>query len=67
MKTLTKEQINKLKEVCQPVSEFLQKNFHPHVQIVVDCNSAEILEGYARVKFEYIGRDEGWEYIGVSD
>jgi hypothetical protein len=46
---LSKEQLEELKEVSQPLMKFLAKNFHPHVKVIVDSTDAEILEGSARV------------------
>jgi len=37
--------IEKLREVCRPVIDYLQKNYTPHCKIIIDWNSAEVLEG----------------------
>lgn len=31
--------------VVRPVIEYLAKNHHPHMKIVIDATSAELLEG----------------------
>ena len=40
----TKEQIEEFEEVVKPVSEWIRKNTHPHVEVVIDCNSAKLSE-----------------------
>jgi hypothetical protein len=32
-------------ELVIPLIEYLNDNYHPHAQIIIDCNSAEIVEG----------------------
>ena len=41
---LTEEQIKEFEEKVKPLMEWLGKNFHPHVKVVVDYSDAEILE-----------------------
>jgi len=41
------------KEVVKPVMEYLAKNKHPHMSIVIDATSAELLE-----VVEYVVTDE---------
>lgn len=50
--TLTPEQIEELKQVSKPLVRWLQQNCHPHVTVIVDCKSLEIVEGLATVKYE---------------
>ena len=40
------------RELAKPVVEFLQKNFHPHARVIIDCTSAEIVEGVCGELFE---------------
>lgn len=47
---LSKEQIKQLEEVSKPLMKFLAENFHPHVKVIVESNSAEFIEGQATVK-----------------
>ena len=35
----------KLKEVAKPLVDYIRKNYHPHVTVIVDCMHAEVLEG----------------------
>lgn len=42
---IDKEKQKEFEMVAKPLIEFLRKNFHPHVTVVVDCCSAELLEG----------------------
>jgi len=54
---LTKEQIADLEEAAKPLVKYLCDNHHPHMTVVVDCGSAEIMEGKARVKIEEFIKD----------
>ena len=49
---LTKEQIEELERVSEPLIKFLcnPEIFHPHMKVIVDCGGAEILEGKASIK-----------------
>lgn len=48
---LTKEQIEKFKKAAEPLIEFLNsEDFHPHVKVIVDCDSAEFLESSVKIK-----------------
>lgn len=50
---MEKEQLQKrFRELAQPLVEFLQKNYHPHAKIIIDCSSAEIVEGVIGEPFE---------------
>ncbi len=50
---MNKEQLQKqFRELAQPLVEFLQKNYHPHAKIIIDCTSAEIVEGLVGEPFE---------------
>jgi len=42
---IDKEKQKEFEMVAKPLIEFLRKNFHPHVTVLVDCCSAELLEG----------------------
>jgi hypothetical protein len=43
---LTQEQIEEFRKVVNPIIEYLNKDiFHPHVKIIIDCTSAELVEG----------------------
>jgi len=54
---LTKEQIEELEIVSKPLMKFLSDNFHPHVKVIVESNSAEILEASATVKCDEFIKD----------
>ena len=42
-------------ELTKPIIHFINKNFHPHTQIVIDSTSAQVLEGImSYCNFEYI-------------
>lgn len=44
-----------LKEVARPLVEYIRKNYHPHVTVIVDSMHAEVLEGVAVAKYEWEG------------
>ena len=37
--------VEKLREICRPVIEYLHQKGCPHDRVIVDWNSAELLEG----------------------
>lgn len=41
-----------LKEAAKPLVDYIRKNYHPHVTVIVDCMHAEVLEGVEVAKFE---------------
>ena len=50
---MNKEKIHEeFRELAKPMVEFLQKNFHPHAKVIIDCTSAEIVEGIIGEPFE---------------
>jgi hypothetical protein len=46
------EKFEELKALLVPVMEWLSKNAHPHVKIVVDSECSEVMEGLAAVQRE---------------
>jgi len=40
--------------LCKPLNEWLQKNFDPHTKIIIENNSAEIVQGVVKVPFEVL-------------
>jgi ribosomal protein L30E len=44
---LTQEQVSEFEKASKPMMEFLGKNFHPHVTVIIDNGRAEILESKA--------------------
>lgn len=42
---LTEQQRREFQDVTRPVIEWLNKNCHPHVSVVIDPTSAELSEG----------------------
>jgi len=49
---MTEQQREQLEKVSRPVMEFLSDNFHPHVKVIIDYSSAELLESSVRVVTE---------------
>lgn len=48
---LSKEQIKAFEAAARPLIEFLNSDgLHPHLGVIVDGTSAEIVEGLARVQ-----------------
>ena len=43
------EKMKELSELSKPLIDWINANYHPHVKIIVDCNSAEVVEGILRV------------------
>ena len=41
--------------LTEPLVEYLRKNYHPHARIIIDFDSAEIVEGVQGEHFEYFG------------
>jgi hypothetical protein len=44
--------MDEFKALCKPLNEWLQKNYHPHTKIIIETDSAEIVEGTMAVPFE---------------
>lgn len=52
---LKKEQTDEMLEAAKPLIKWLNDNCHPHTKIIVEADSAELVEGVASVKTdEYI-------------
>ena len=47
-----KEQVNKFEELAKPLMEYLHKNFHPHAQIIINWDGAEVVEGKIGVPYK---------------
>ena len=45
------------RNAAAPLVEFLNENCHPHVNVIVDCGSAELLEGFCRAVIEEYIKD----------
>lgn len=44
--SLTNEQKRKeFERVAKPVIKFINNYYHPHTKVIIDCDSAEVLEG----------------------
>ncbi len=46
---LTKEEQVKFEEAVRPLMKHLAENYHPHVTVIVEGGSAEILESSVRI------------------
>jgi len=50
-----RQQMDELNALSKPLNEWLQKNFDPHTKIIIENNSAEIVQGVMKVPFEVAG------------
>ena len=55
--TLTREQQDQLLAAARPLIQWINETCHPHVQVVVDCDSARLTEDVARVKTDEFIKD----------
>ena len=46
---LTEEQREKFREAVKPLVEFLNNNCHPHVRVIIDDSTAELVEGICHI------------------
>jgi hypothetical protein len=42
---IAEKQREGFKEACKPLMKFLCENYYPHVKVIIDGNTAELLEG----------------------
>ena len=54
---LNEQQREAFEAVTRPVIEWLNKNCHPHVHVVIDQTSAELAEGVAAINTNDYLRD----------
>jgi hypothetical protein len=57
MAILNSRQTKEMEEAAKPLIKWLNENCHPHVVVIVDPGSAELLEGIARIKCEEFIKD----------
>lgn len=51
---MEKEKLTKeFRELSEPLVKFLRKNYHPRARIIIDCESAEVVEGDMAEQFNY--------------
>lgn len=46
-----KEKIKEFEELAKPLMEYLHNNFHPHAQIIINWDGAEVVEGKIGVPY----------------
>lgn len=56
-KMSNEEKRPEFEKVVKPVIEFINNYYHPHVKIIIDCGSAEIVEGEMTMKTEEFWKD----------
>jgi hypothetical protein len=42
---IAEKQRKGFEEACKPLMKFLCENYHPHVKVIIDGNTAELVEG----------------------
>ena len=50
---LTPEQIIELETAARPLKDWLEKNCHPHVMMLVDSQDATLFEGVASARKDF--------------
>lgn len=50
MSTASPKQFKELEKLSRPLIEFLNNNFHPHTKIIIETDSAELVEGICAFK-----------------
>jgi hypothetical protein len=51
-----------LQEMCRPINDWLQRNFNLHTKIIIEHDHAEVVEGYMRGGYGYLGRRKKHEH-----
>ncbi|MDR1837605.1 MAG: hypothetical protein LBQ89_08110 [Treponema sp.] len=46
------EKVDEFKALCKPLNDWLQKNYDPHVKIIIEASNAEIVRGEIGIPFE---------------
>jgi hypothetical protein len=46
--TLSKDEVEQMREAAKPLMDFLTVHCHPHCKVIVDSDSAEVVESVAR-------------------
>jgi len=54
---LSEEQKKEFETIVKPLIKFLNNNCHPHVSVIVDNCSAELLEGVCSYRTEEYWKD----------
>lgn len=57
MNLLSKEQIAEFEKLAKPLIKYLNDNCDPHCQIIVECDSAQILSGLAGINTDEFIKD----------
>ncbi|MDD4352712.1 MAG: hypothetical protein PHU71_07110 [Candidatus Gracilibacteria bacterium] len=54
---LSKEKQQEFEKATEPMIKFLCENCHPHVSVIVDCDTAELLEGVCAITTDKFIKD----------
>jgi len=52
MVKVTNDQMNTLESMCEGIQDFIKKNFHPHVSIIVEDDCVRVEETVSRLPRE---------------
>lgn len=44
-------------EMCKPIAEYLQRNFHPHASVIIEVDRIRVEESIACCPLPYNGED----------
>jgi len=48
--TLTEQQVEEMEMVAKPLMDWVDKNCHPHVHVLLDGQDAVLVEGIAAIR-----------------
>jgi len=54
---LTEEQMKEFKKVSEPVIKWLCEHDYPHLTVIIDQTSSELVEGVSRIKTDKFVKD----------
>lgn len=46
---MTEEKRKQFEDIVKPIIKWMAENLHPHTTIIIDSNSAELLEGQCAI------------------
>ena len=48
------QKVKEFQELCRPLNDWLQKNYHLHAKIIIETDHAEIVEGLIGCPFDVV-------------
>lgn len=52
------EEIEELKNLCKPISDYLKKHYNPHTSIIIDNDRVRLIEDVIYIPTNYIEEEE---------